>query len=121
VTDATRGLVGADEFARMRDDAYFVNTARGALIDQDALVDELQSGGLRGAALDVYDEEPLPDDHPLLALDNVVTTPHLGGAAEEVVTRHSRMVVDDVAAILAGNRPDHVANPETLDPTTAGD
>lgn len=121
VTDSTRGLIGAAEFDRMRDDAYFVNTARGALIDQDALVDELQSGGLRGAALDVYDEEPLPDDHPLLALDNVVTTPHLGGAAEEVVTRHSRMVVDDIAAVHAGEAPDHVTNPETLEPTTVGD
>lgn len=120
VTDATRGLIGADEFDRMRDDAYFINTARGALIDQDALVDELQSGGLRGAALDVYDEEPLPDDHPLLALDNVVTTPHLGGAAEEVVTRHSRMVVDDIAAVLAGETPEHVSNPETLDSVTTG-
>ncbi|MFB6255585.1 MAG: 2-hydroxyacid dehydrogenase [Haloplanus sp.] len=120
VTDSTRGLIGADEFDRMRDDAYLINTARGALIDQDALVDELQSGGLRGAALDVYDEEPLPDDHPLLALDNVVTTPHLGGAAEEVVARHSRMVVDDIAAVLAGETPDHVSNPETLEPVTTG-
>jgi D-3-phosphoglycerate dehydrogenase len=118
VTDETRGLLGPAEFEAMNDDAYFVNTARGALIDQDALVDQLQSGGLRGAALDVYDEEPLPDDHVLLELDNVVTTPHLGGAAEEVVDHHSEMVVDDLAALTEGQTPERVANPGALSTPT---
>lgn len=118
VTDATRGLIGAQEFEVMNDDAYFINTARGALIDQDALLEELESGGLRGAALDVYDDEPLPEDHPLLELSNVVTTPHLGGAAEEVITRHSRMVVDDLEAVLGDREPTHVANPEALETRT---
>lgn len=115
VTDATRGLIGADEFELMKDEAYFINTARGAIIDQDALIDQLQSGGLRGAALDVYDQEPLPEDHPLLDLDSVVTTPHLAGAAEEVIDRHSEMLVDDIAAILNGRKPDRIANEETLE------
>ena len=114
VTDATRGLIGEREFERMGEDAFFVNTARGAIVDQGALVAALESGDLRGAALDVYDREPLPEDHPLLEIDSVVTTPHLAGAAEEVVDHHSAMIVEDVAALLDGGRPEHVANEETL-------
>lgn len=115
VTEATRGLIGAKEFDLMKDSGFFINTARGAIIDQDALINRLQSGELRGAALDVYDEEPLPDDHPLLELDSVVTTPHLAGAAEEVVDRHSEMLVDDIVAILNGREPERVANEEVLE------
>jgi len=114
VTDSTRGLLGPEEFERMKDSAFFINNARGAVIDQDALVDQLQTGGLRGAALDVYDQEPIPDDHPLLDLDNVVTTPHLGGATEEVISRHSAMIRDDLVALFAGEEPQHVANETVL-------
>ena len=114
VTESTRGLVGSDEFATMKESAYFVNTARGAIVDQEALVDALRSGDIGGAALDVYDQEPLPADHPLLDFENVVTTPHLAGAAEEVVERHSQMLVDDIEAFLVGDRPTNVANEETL-------
>lgn len=117
VTDATRGLLGPDQFAAMKETAFFVNTARGAIIDQDALIEQLESGNLRGAALDVYEEEPLPEDHPLLELDNVVTTPHLAGAAEEVINRHSTMLVDDIEAILAGETPVNVANDSALQDT----
>ena len=114
VTDSTRGLLGTDEFAAMKDSAYFINNARGAIIDQNALLETLQTDGLRGAALDVYDEEPIPDDHPLLDLDNVVTTPHLGGAAEEVIQRHSKMITDDIGTLLSNESPTHVANDEVL-------
>lgn len=120
VTDATRGLIGTEEFDLMPESAYFVNTARGAIIDQEALVAELEAGTLRGAALDVYDEEPLPDDHRLLELPNVVTTPHLAGAAEEVIDRHSKMVADDIEAVLDGHEPDHVANGEVLSAVAGG-
>ncbi|MFD1640888.1 2-hydroxyacid dehydrogenase [Halohasta litorea] len=114
VTDSTRGLLGPAEFERMKDDAFFINNARGAIIDQEALVAQLQSGGLGGAALDVYDQEPIPDDHPLLELDNVVTTPHLGGATEEVISRHSAMIRDDLEALFEGEEPQHVANEAVL-------
>ncbi len=120
VTESTRGLIGAEEFDLMAESAYFVNTARGAIIDQDALLAELESGTLRGAALDVYDEEPLPNDHPLLELPNVVTTPHLAGAAEEVIDRHSEMVTDDIEAILNDRTPEHVANAEVLAAEASG-
>ncbi|ATW89392.1 D-3-phosphoglycerate dehydrogenase [Halohasta litchfieldiae] len=115
VTDSTRGLFGTEEFAAMKDSAFFINTARGALIDQDALVKALQNDELQGAALDVYDKEPLPDDHPLLDLDRVVTTPHLAGAANEVVDRHSKMIVDDIDALLNGREPTHVADKSVVD------
>ena len=114
VTESTRGLLGAAEFQLMKDSAYFINNARGAIIDEDALLEELQTNGLRGAALDVYDMYPIPDDAPLLDLDTVVTTPHLAGAAEEVITRHSEMLVDDVEALLSNSRPTYIANDEVL-------
>lgn len=114
VTDATRGLIGAAEFELMDEGAFFINTARGAIIDQDALIEQLQTGGIRGAALDVYDVEPLPEDHPLLNMDNVVTTPHLAGAAEEVIERHSRILVDDIIAVHGGSAPNHVADESVL-------
>jgi len=120
VTDSTRGLIGAEQFDLMPDSAYFINTARGAIIDQDALLAELEAGTIRGAALDVYDEEPLPDDHPLLELSNVVTTPHLAGAAEEVIDRHSKMVTDDIEAILNDGTPEYVANDEVLTAEVSG-
>lgn len=114
VTESTRDLIGSKEFGKMKESAYFVNTARGAVIDQEALVEQLRTGGIRGAALDVYDSEPLPEDHPLLTFENVVTTPHLAGASEEVIERHSRMLIDDIETFLAGDRPTNVANEETL-------
>jgi D-3-phosphoglycerate dehydrogenase len=114
VNDHTRGLIGPDEFELMHTEAYFINTARGALIDQDALLKQLDQGTIGGAALDVYDDEPLPDSHPLLDHPNVVTTPHLGGAAYEVIDRHSKMVVDGIAALYSGDQPDHIANQEVL-------
>lgn len=115
VTEATRGLIGAEEFELMSEDAYFINTARGSIIDHDALIETLEEGGIAGAALDVYEKEPIPENHPLLDFDNVVTTPHLAGASTGVVPRHSEMVTDDIAAVLAGEDPEHVANGSVLD------
>jgi D-3-phosphoglycerate dehydrogenase / 2-oxoglutarate reductase len=121
VTDDTRGMLGAEEFGSMKDSAYFINTARAALTDQEALVAELEAGGLRGAALDVYAGEPLPEDHPLLSMDNVVTTPHIAGAAEEVPARGAGMVTDDLVAIINGDEPKHIANPDALEAFTGLD
>jgi len=121
VTEATRGLIGAEEFELMKEGAYFINNARAAIVDSDAMLAALESGSLGGAALDVYDEEPIPDDHPLLDLDNVVTTPHLGGATDSVITRHSRMIKADLEAVLAGDDPAHIANEEVLDSVSLDD
>ncbi|MFC7167037.1 D-2-hydroxyacid dehydrogenase [Halospeciosus flavus] len=80
LTEATRGLLGADEFDAMREDAYLVNVARGPVVDQDALVDALESGEITGAALDVFEEEPLPEDSPLWDMDDVLVSPHAAAA-----------------------------------------
>lgn len=114
VTDGTRGLIGAEQFDLMSPSTFFINTARGAIIDQDALVAQLQAGELAGAALDVYDEEPLPDDHELLTMDNVVTTPHLAGAADEVIDRHSEMIYDGLSALFDDQVPAYISNESVL-------
>lgn len=85
LSDRSRGLVGASEFALMKPTAYLINTSRGPIVDEDALLAALQRGRIAGAGLDVFDREPLSGEHPLLKLDNVVATPHLGFITEEAL------------------------------------
>ena len=112
-TPETRGILNADRLALMKPTAYLINTARAEVIDQDALFDALASGRLAGAALDVFWNEPEIDPR-WFTLDNVLLTPHLGGAANEVKVHHSAMIIKDLEALRAGNLPDRVANPEAL-------
>jgi len=102
LTAETRGLIGRDELAQMKGTAFLVNMARGAVVDQDALVEALRSGQIAGAALDVTEPEPLPRDHPLLTLENVIITPHLGSATVETRRAMHQMAVDNLLAGLAG-------------------
>lgn len=97
---ATRGLFGAEEFARMRPSAYFVNVARGAVVDTGALYEALRRKALAGAALDVVDPEPLPPDHPLLALPNVFVTPHVASATRETRERMTLLAAENIVAGL---------------------
>ena len=90
LTPANRRLMGRAELARMKPTAYFVNVARGELVDQPALVEALVEKRIAGAALDVYDREPLPADDPLLALDNVIVTPHWSASTTDVFAATSR-------------------------------
>lgn len=102
LSETTRGIVGAPELAAMRPTAYLVNTARAGLVDTDALVQALGAGWIRGAGLDVYDEEPLPPDHPLLRLKNMLAVPHLGYVTEGNYRTFFTEAVEGVAAWLDG-------------------
>jgi len=112
VTGETWGMLGEREFNLMKPSAYLISVSRAAVIDQAALIKALEQRRIAGAALDVFWFEPLPANHPLLALENVTLTPHLAGATSEVQERHSQIIVDDVIAWLDGRRPTHLANPE---------
>ena len=114
VTPETLAMMGADQFAAMRPGAIYLNTARAALHDIDALVAALECGHLGGAGLDHFDGEILPTGHPLTAMDNVVLTPHIGGATYDVESNQATMVVADIKAILAGDKPTHCANRQAL-------
>jgi phosphoglycerate dehydrogenase-like enzyme len=102
LTPGSRGLIGSRELALMRPSAYLVNTSRGPIVDQDALIAALTEGRLAGAGLDVYDEEPLPPGHPLLAAPNTVLLPHLGFVTRENFTLMYEDTVADVLAFLDG-------------------
>ncbi len=116
VTADTAGLIGAGQFAAMRDGVVFLNSARAQLHDTDALVEALRSGKVAAAGLDHFVGELLPVDHPLIALPNVVLTPHIGGATWNTEARQAQMVADDLDVLLSGGTPAHIVNPEVLAP-----
>lgn len=109
----TRGLIGEKEIALMKPGAILVNTARGPIVSQAALFEALQKGHLGGAGLDVYDEEPLPMDHPLRRLDNVVLLSHRGYAAVEILRERYQLAMENILNFFDG-KPIHLFNPEVL-------
>ena len=111
----TRGMMGAAQFARMKPGAIFINTARGAMVDQTALNNALTSGKLAAAALDVYDPEPIPQDSPLLKLPQVVITPHIGSASTKTRQRMAFMAVENLLAGLEGERLPYCVNPNVYE------
>jgi D-3-phosphoglycerate dehydrogenase len=98
----------------MKDGAVFLNTARAQLHDTDALVAALADGHLGGAGLDHFVGESIAVDHPLCEMDNVVLTPHIGGATYDVEANQAQMIADDLERILDGDRPQHLVNPEVM-------
>lgn len=102
LSDRTRSLIGAKQFAMMKPDAILVNTSRGPIIDETALIDALKNKKIAGAGLDVFDHEPLPASHPLRGFDNVLGTPHLGYVTEETYRIFYGQAVEDIAAWLDG-------------------
>jgi D-3-phosphoglycerate dehydrogenase len=112
LTPKTRGSFDRARIMRMKKGATLVNTARGALVDSDALIEAVAGGHLRGAAMDVFDREPLPAGHPLLAADGILLSPHIGGSSEEALERTAMQVAEAVIAALAGRRPDYLVNPD---------
>jgi D-3-phosphoglycerate dehydrogenase len=113
LTEQTRGMIGEKEFARMKDGSYLINIARGELVDEAALVNALQSGKLAGAGLDVFQTEPVKPDNPLLKLDNVILTPHVGGRvwSPELTSRRVAFLVNNIVKALRGERPDNIVDP----------
>jgi len=112
--DETRHLINADTLALMKESAYLVNSARGPIIDEAALVDALKAGKIAGAGLDVYENEP--ETHPgLVDLDNVVLLPHLGSATIETRTAMGVLAAENAVLALRGERPKTPVNPEVLE------
>jgi phosphoglycerate dehydrogenase-like enzyme len=103
----TVGFLGAAQLALMKKSAFLINTARGAIVDEPALVDSLSSGRIAGAGLDVFTTEPLPAGHPLTKLANVAISPHCAGVTPEALEAGLRMSVENIWAFLSG-RPEHV-------------
>jgi D-3-phosphoglycerate dehydrogenase len=120
LTTETRGLIGAPQLARMKSTAVMINTARGAIVDESALVSALQSGRLGGAALDVFDGIDVfalpgtPPDHPLLKLENVICTPHCAGSSVESSRDSKVRGARHAALVLTGKLPPHIVNPDVV-------
>jgi len=110
LSDRTRGLVGVNELALMKNSAYLVNTSRGPIVDEKALLEALNKKQFAGAGLDVFDIEPLPLDHPFRKMDNVVITPHLGYVSQQNYQRYYPDIIDDIRGFLDG-KPVRVVAP----------
>jgi phosphoglycerate dehydrogenase-like enzyme len=108
-------MFDAARFAAMKPGAVFINTARGGLVDQDALLAALDAGQLVGAGLDVTSPEPLPPDHPLLHRDDVVVTPHVASATVDGKVRILEAAFEQAMTAVRGERPTHLVNPEVWD------
>ena len=113
LSERTRGLVGARELALMRPTAYLVNISRGPIVDEPALIDALQRRAIAGAALDTFDTEPLPENHPLLQLDNTLICPHLGYVTDDSYRAMYNGVIENIRAYASGE-PIRTINPEVL-------
>ncbi len=114
VTPDSLGLMSRDRLESMKEGAVYVNSARAGLHDLDALTAVLQSGHLSAAALDHFEGEQLPSGHPLLEMDNVVLTPHIGGATYDTEANHTTAMADGLLALSRGDAPPNLVNPEVL-------
>ena len=113
LNDATRNMMATDQFARMKRGAILINTARGGLVDEDALVDALRSGHISGAGLDVFEQEPLPAGHPFLTMENVIMTPVSAWSTLDASARMINQSIENVTQFLTGT-PINVVNPAAL-------
>ncbi len=108
--ESTRGLVGKDFLRAMKSTAYLLNASRGAVVDHAALAEALERGAIAGAGLDVFEPERLPPEHPLLAQERLLATPHVAFYSEESIRDLARLAAENVAAVLAGRRPTALVN-----------
>jgi phosphoglycerate dehydrogenase-like enzyme len=114
LSERTNHIITARHISLMKATACFVNTARGQLVDEEALVDALRAGRIRGAALDVFHTEPLPVNHPLRSLENVILTPHMGYVTEDSYDQFFRQAVENIESYLDGRVPAGAMNPQVL-------
>ena len=114
LTDETRNLIGRNELAAMKRDAFLINAARGPLIDETALCDALSEGGIAGAGLDVMVENAPAAEHPLFALDNIIITPHIAFFSQESTLELERRAAAEVVRVIKGEMPDNLVNPGVL-------
>ncbi len=119
LTEETTHLIGAAELGLMKREAILVNAARGPVVDTDALVTALRDGVIGGAALDVTEPEPLPADHPLIGLPNALVVPHMASATVATRDRMATMAAENLLAVLRGERPEGIVNPEVLEGSAA--
>ena len=112
LTEETRGMIGEVELRQMRKDAFLINTARGPIVQQGALIRALTEGWIAGAALDVFESEPLPADSPFCRLDNLILTPHVAGLTVEARRDLALSAATQILQALRGERPPHLVNPE---------
>lgn len=120
LTPETRHMIGEKEFGLMKKTAYLINTSRGGVVDQKALYKALKEKKIAGAALDVFEKEPIDPDDPLLKLENVVLAPHAASASMETRTKMALMVAENVEAFLQGRRPPTLVNPEVMEVNPLG-
>lgn len=113
--ESTRHLISRDQFRLMKKTAVFVNTSRGPVVDQRALAEALQARQIFAAGIDVFEKEPVPDDEPLLKLDNVVVAPHIASASVPTRIRMATLAAENLVAVLQGKRPPNPVNPEVLE------
>jgi D-3-phosphoglycerate dehydrogenase len=115
LNDETHYMIGADEFALMQPQSFVINCARGGIVEEEALAAALDAEAIAGAGIDVYEQEPPPSDHPLLANDKVFLSPHSAGVSVEAARRMSFETATNLVDALEGNvNPDAMANPEML-------
>ena len=113
--ESTYGLIDGRALGAMKRTAFLVNVSAAGVVDEAALAEALREGVIGGAALDVFDGHPLPESSPLLDLDNVILTPHIGGATRETIERQSAMITEDILRVEVGERPERLVNSEAWD------
>jgi len=111
LTDSTRQMISDEELTMMKERAYLINTSRGPVVDEDALYRALRDGTIAGAALDVFEEEPINHSSPLLGLDNIIMTPHIASASVETRIKMATTAAENLVSVLKGVEPPNLVNP----------
>ncbi|MCK8827422.1 hydroxyacid dehydrogenase [Natroniella acetigena] len=114
LTEETEGMIDQNSFSKMKESSFFINAARGAIVDEKALYQALQSGEIKGAALDVYTNNPPASDNPLFKLDNVICSPHNAALTEESKIKMATHAAQGVVDCLNGKKPEYLVNPEVI-------